>query len=141
MIRSADTLPPVALWRINLLRLIYLAIAVGLNTFVWQQLLFQSSDWPLMSGVAKSMLAAMAILTLLGIRYPLRMLPLLFFETLWKLIWLVMIAYPATVNGRWSVVESTFYECIGVLVIFVVMPWRYVWASFVVQAGDPWRRR
>ncbi|MEO1657574.1 MAG: hypothetical protein AAFR65_07620 [Pseudomonadota bacterium] len=141
MTSSTHPLPTVAQWRIHVLRLFYLAITAGLSSFVWQQLFFESSDWPLMTGVAKSMFAALALLTLLGVRYPLQMLPLIFFETLWKTIWILVIAIPAALGGRWAVVEATFYECIGIVFVFFVMPWGHVWARYVAQPGEPWRRQ
>lgn len=85
------------------------------------------------------MLAALAVLCLLGLRYPLAFLPLILFETLWKLIWLALIAVPAMQNGRWDVVSSTVYECIGVVVVFAILPWRYVWTQYVTAPGDRWR--
>ena len=131
---------PVAMWRINLLRLIYLLIALGLSSFVWQQLLFDSSEWSLMTGVAKSMFAAMALLALLGVRYPLQMLPVMLFEMLWKTIWLLLIALPAGLNGRWNVVEATFYECVGIVLVYLIIPWGYCWEQFIKRPGAPWRR-
>jgi hypothetical protein len=136
---SAQTPPPVSLWRLYALRLIYLLIFVGLSSFVWRQPFFESSGWPLMTGIAKSMFAALALLTLLGLRYPLQMLPLILFETLWKAIWLAVIALPAAHNGRWDVVEATVYECIGIVVVLFIMPWGYVWTRYVTAPGDPWR--
>ncbi len=141
MASQIEISPPVAMWRVNALRIIYLLIALGLSSFVWRQLLYESADWPLMRGVAKSMFAALALLALFGVRYPLQMLPVILFETLWKTIWIVAIAIPAGLNGRWSVVESTFYECVGIVVIFFIMPWRHVWTLYVRQPGEPWRRR
>ena len=38
------------------------------------------------------MLTAMSVLALLGPRHPIRMLPVLLFEALWKLIWLSLVA-------------------------------------------------
>ncbi len=140
MTQAARPLPPVSLWRLYALRLIYLLIFLGLSSFVWEQLLFQSSDWPLMTGIAKSMFAALALLCLLGLRYPLQMLPLILFETLWKAVWLVVIALPAWQTGRWEVVETTVYECIGIIVVLIILPWGFVWARYVAHPGDRWRR-
>jgi len=131
--------PFVALWRLYALRIIYLAIFIGLSRFVWEGLLVRSADWPLMTGIAQSMLAALALLCLVGLRYPLQMLPLIFFETVWKLIWLLLIALPAIQNGRWPEVSTTVYECIGVVVVFVILPWGYVWRRYVSNPGDRWR--
>lgn len=127
---TSDTSPPVARWRIHALRFIYLLIAVGLSSFVWGQLIFESSDWTLMRGIAKSMFGALALLAVIGVRYPLQMLPIMFFETLWKAIWILAVALPAALNGRWVVAESTFYECVGIVLIFFIMPWRYVWTQY-----------
>ncbi|MEM7004413.1 MAG: hypothetical protein AAF498_00915 [Pseudomonadota bacterium] len=127
---------PVDNWRIQALRVIYLLIALGLSSFVWQQLIFESADWSLMRGIAKSMFAALALLALLGIRYPLQMLPIMLFETLWKAIWILAIALPAAINDRWSVVESTFYECVGIALIFFIMPWQYVWTQYFRQPTE-----
>lgn len=89
-----------------------------------------------MRGITKSMFAALALLALLGIRYPLQMLPIMLFETLWKAIWILAIALPAAINGRWNVVESTFYECVGIALIFFIMPWQYVWTQYFRQPTE-----
>jgi hypothetical protein len=50
-----------------------------------------------MEGVAACLLTAMALPALLGLRYPVRLLPILLFESLWKLIWLSVVALPKMV--------------------------------------------
>lgn len=56
--------------------------------------MFNQRPWDNMHSVACSLLAALSALAALGIRYPIRMLPLLLFELLWKTIWLAAIALP-----------------------------------------------
>ena len=132
-------LPQVAMWRIYALRFIYLLIFLGLSSFVWQQLFLESAEWPVMRGVAKSMMAALALLCLLGIRYPLQLLPVLLFETLWKTLWILAIAIPARGSGQWAMIEPTFYEVVGIIIVYFIMPWSYVWSRYVRQPGEPWR--
>ncbi|MFO1241409.1 MAG: hypothetical protein U1E64_13805 [Sphingomonadaceae bacterium] len=133
--------PPVALWRINAMRFLFLLIAFAMGSFVWSQLLFESADWPVMRGLAKSMLAALALLSLIGIRYPLQMLPLMLYEIAWKTIWLTLIAGRAWMAGKWTPdIEGMFTECIGIVVAYFIVPWRYVWARYVVQPMEPLRR-
>ena len=139
MLLSTQSLPEVAFWRICILRILYLLIAVGLTSFVWQQLFFESTDWPLMRGIAKSMMGAIALLSFIGIFHPLKMLPIMIFEMLWKTLWIGIIALPAWLNSRWTDdIESVFFECIGILIIYAVLPWRYAWARFVKQNDEPW---
>ena len=84
----------VSIFRLYLLRAVYLVIFVGLGFDIWPALIQHPLAWTLWHGVGCSLLAAMSLLVLLGLRYPLQMLPLLLFETVWKAIWLIVIAYP-----------------------------------------------
>lgn len=142
MADPADPFPPVAMWRVNLLRFGFLLMAVIMGTVVWQQLLFESADWPAVRGLAKSMLAALALLSLLGVRYPVQMLPLMLYEVAWKTVWIVLIALRAWLAGKWTPdIEALFYDCIGIVVVYVVMPWNYVWARYIRQPMEPLRRQ
>ena len=135
--------PPVALWRINAMRFLFLLMAVIMGgMFVWPQLLFESADWDVMRGLAKSMLAALAVMSLLGVRYPLQMLPLMLYEMLWKSVWIILIAGRAWMAGKWNAdIEGLFYDCIGIIIAFFIVPWRYIWARYVVQPMEPLIRR
>jgi hypothetical protein len=134
-------LPPVALWRINAMRLLFLLMALVMGSFVWTQLLFESTDWPVMRGLAKSMLAALALLSLLGVRYPMQMLPLMLYEIAWKTVWLTLIALRAWLTGHWTAdIESLFVDCIGIVIAYFIVPWRYVWTCYFARPMEPLRR-
>ena len=141
--RSDPPFPPVALWRINAMRFLFLLMAVIMGgMFVWPQLLFESADWDVMRGLAKSMLAALAVMSLLGVRYPLQMLPLMLYEMLWKTVWIILIAGRAWMAGKWNAdIEGLFYDCIGIIIAFFIVPWPYIWARYVVQPMEPLRAK
>ncbi len=71
--------PEVSLWQLYVLRAGYLLIFAGLAVTVWPTWVHHS-QWILWQGVGKSVLTAISLLAALGLRYPLKMLPLLFFE-------------------------------------------------------------
>ncbi len=131
----------VSLWQLNLIRLLFLLMALIMGSAVWGQLIFESADWPVMRGLAKSMLAALALLSLFGVRYPLQLLPLMLYEIAWKTVWIGMIALPAWASGRMTAdIEGLFYECVGIAIAYFIIPWRYVWHQYVVRPADPWRK-
>jgi hypothetical protein len=52
--------PAVALWRVNVIRFIFLLMALIMGTAVWQQVLTEWATMDINRGLAKSMLAALA---------------------------------------------------------------------------------
>lgn len=139
---SQGLFPPVATWQINAMRFLFLLMAVIMGSAVWQQLLFESADWDVMRGLAKSMLAALALMSLLGVRYPLQMLPLMLYEIAWKTVWIIFIAGRAWMAGKWTPgIEGLFFDCIGIIIAYFIVPWRYVWARYGVQPMEPLRGR
>jgi hypothetical protein len=87
------------------------------------------------------MLGAMSVLALMGLRYPLRMLPILLFEVAWKLTWLGVIALPLWLDN--NLAGATGEQAGAVLwavIIIAVIRWRYVLTQYVMAPGDPWRR-
>ncbi len=122
----------VSIARLYFLRSIYLLIAVGLAFTIWPQIINHHKDWPLWHGVGCSMLGAMSLLAVMGIRYPLTMLPVLFFEMIWKSIWLISVAYPLWSSDHMDEVnlETTKNCLMGVIIPFAI-PWSYVWANYI----------
>jgi hypothetical protein len=129
-----------ALWQLNLLRVGYLVMTVGLAVGKWP-LLFNHDPWSLAEGTKDCILIAMSFLTLLGLRYPQRMLPILLFEVAWKLLWLGVVALPLQADGKLEGETRTQTGAVlWVVIIIAVIPWRYVFSQFVLAPADPWRR-
>lgn len=133
--------PVLSMTRLNLLRAGYLFMAVGLTVKKWP-LLIDVADQPLYESVTICILVAMSLLAWLGLRHPAKLLPVLLFESAWKLLWLGAVALPLAVSGDLdSGTADIAMNCSFVVVILAVIPWPYVWRTFVRTPGDPWRRQ
>jgi hypothetical protein len=131
----------VPLWRLNLMRIGYAFMGVGLALVKWPIVIGYDQSTPLYEGVVAVLLTAMLLLAFLGLRYPVRMLPILLFESLWKVIWLSVVALPAALAGEVDqAMSEVIFNCSFDVVILAVVPWRYVWQRYAVATGDPWRR-
>ena len=129
----------ISTFRLYALRAGYLLIAVGMGTQKVPAFLHHG-PWELMHGVVNSMLLALVLLSVLGLRYPLKMLPLLFWEMAWKFTWLLAVALPAWRKHSMDADTSdTTFACLMSVIFVFVVPWDYVWRSFVAAAGDRWR--
>jgi hypothetical protein len=132
----------IATFRLYLLRIAYLLLVVGLGSEIWPVILNHTKTWELMHGVVVCMLGALSLLAVLGLRYPLQMLPLLFFELTWKAIWLLRVALPLWSTHRMNAdFADTANQCLMAVIFLVLIPWDYVFANYVSKAGSPWGRR
>lgn len=132
--------PPLSLLRLNVMRVGYAILGIGLAIVKWP-LLWQRDQWELMEGVVTCMLIALSLLALLGLRYPRQLLPVLLFESAWKLIWLSAVALPQWTGDRMDpATREVTVDCLLVVIILAVIPWPYVFAHYLKKPGDPWRR-
>lgn len=130
----------VSLPRLHLLRLGYLVIAVGTAVTKWPLIVNHEAPWPLFEGVETCMLVALSLLSFLGLRYPVKMLPILLFELAWKVIWVAVVVLPLWTSDQLDpATAKVFYSCLVVLIVLAVIPWRFVVAQYVTKPGDPWR--
>jgi hypothetical protein len=83
MASIAASLPQVSLFRLYLLRAMYLVLVVGLGAMIVPEILSHELT---SRGVIPSLLGAVWLLAFLGLLHPLEMLPLLLFELAWKTI-------------------------------------------------------
>ena len=126
--------------RLYLLRALYLLIAVGLGVQMWPAIIFHVGGMMLPRGILTCMLWALSVLAVLAIRYPLQMLPLLFFEMTWKVAWLLTVALPRWSTGRMDPgTAETAFACLMVAIVPIIVPWSYVLENYVRKPGDSWR--
>ena len=130
--------------RLYVLRATYLLVAVGLGVQIWPLILRSAAAPPEhMQGVVRAVLTAVSLLALLGLCYPVRLLPLLLFELTWKAVWVLGIGLPLWRAGRLdAATHETWVACLVGLVVFpLAIPWGYVWRHYVLARGDSWSGR
>lgn len=118
----------VSIVRLYVLRATYLLIVVGVGFMIWPLLLDAPESVEHFRGVTWSLLGTVALLAVVGLRYPLKMLPLLFFELVWKTIWIVTIGLPlrsaSALEGAFA--ETWFANVMGLVIFSLAIPWGYV---------------
>lgn len=133
-------MPEVSTFRLYLLRAMYLLIAAGMGLTIWPLIISPPEMAADSKTVVRAFLGALTLLCVLGIRYPLRMLPLLLFELLWKLIWVIAFALPLWLTDSLDANgQETLFACMmGVILVPLVLPWGYLYRLYVQAPGDAW---
>jgi len=137
---SPAATPQVSLFRLYTLRACYFIMAVGLGSFIWPVVIHHTNQLATTHGAQFALLAGLGATAVLGLRYPLQMLPLLLFELIWKAIYLIAFAMPL-----WSAHQITaaaagdIKACLMVVIFIPLIPWRYVFAQYVLKRGDRWK--
>jgi hypothetical protein len=130
----------VSLSRLYVLRVMYLIVVVGLGLYLWPDVLHGHRHWELMQGLASCMLAAFSLVCVLGLRYPLQMLPVLLWEIVWKTLWLLIVPFPQWLSGRVDdSLKPSIFSVSLVVLVYVAIPWRYVFVHYVSTPGERWR--
>src|SRR5262249_33461058 len=88
--------------RLHAMRFVYLGTGIGVGVDVWPALINRSTPWDPLHGIAYSFWAAYSALMLWGVRFPVRMLPLMLLQLFYKLTWLIAVAYPLWSAGPLS---------------------------------------
>ena len=125
--------------RLCAMRAGYLLMGIGLVLVKWP-LLPSAHTLPLFEGVTLCLLTAMSVLAFVGVRHPVKLLPVLVFESVWKVLWLALVALPRALDGELdSATQTVLVNCSVVVVILAVTPWSHVWRTWVSAPGDRWR--
>lgn len=129
--------------RLYVLRAVYLLIAFAMGAQIWPLIVSHPANVEHMRGVTRAFLGALTLLAALGVRYPVKMLPLLVFEFVWKAIWVASFGVPLWLTGQLDAATSeTMIEClIGVVLMPLVLPWGYLIRHYARAPGDRWRGR
>lgn len=121
--------------RLYIMRGLYLLTFIGLAYDSWSTILYPNEQLDTLSGVAISFWASYSLLMGLGVRFPLKMLPLLFLQLLYKSSWIIGVYLPARSAGLLDLDLNEFFRIcvIAIILDIIVIPWSY---SFKIYLGD-----
>jgi hypothetical protein len=118
---------------IYLLQLVFILMFFVLGKDTWTHILTHKGSWEPDDAVAWCVWTAFATLAGLGIFHPLKMLPILLLEIFYKVLWLIIVAYPLWSAGTLasSSAQGTTSAFLWVLLPIVAVPWGYVARSYI----------
>jgi len=131
--------------RINiyLLKMVFLLMFLFLGMDAWSAIFSMRNEWNPAEAAAWCIWAAFAVLSIFGFLRPLIFIPLLLLEIVYKLIWLIIVAYPiwSTNSLVGSSAEKMTYAFLWVILPIIAIPWGYTIRKFLIgRPYDPTRR-
>jgi hypothetical protein len=133
--RRADRYDGVRPIHIYLLRVLYGLMFFVLGTMTWTHVLTHRGPWEPTNAVAWCVWTAFATLAGIGIVRPLRMLPIVLLEIFYKVLWLVLVAYPLWVRGTLagSPTGEITAQFLWVILPIAAVPWGYAFVHYLYE--------
>ena len=132
---KVDPTRGVSKFRLYLLRFFYALAILLLGIQVWTEIFTHKDAWQPLPAVAFSFWAAFSALAVLGLIHPLKMIPLLLVQFSYKLIWLIIVAYPlwsANQVPSPAAQELIKANSIGIMLDLLIIPWPYVLKNYIL---------
>ncbi|MBL4631394.1 MAG: hypothetical protein JKY14_09630 [Paraglaciecola sp.] len=121
--------------KIYLLRLLYSLMFIVLGIDVWSYIFSFQGVWEPGEAMKWSVWASFSALAGLGIIHPLRMLPILLLEIFYKLLWLLIVAYPLWLKDELigSSAEGMTNAFLWVILAIIAVPWKFVFKNYFLK--------
>jgi peptidoglycan/LPS O-acetylase OafA/YrhL len=130
----------VSTFRLYTLRAMYLYMVVGLAIYKLPGILNPPPGLSNADSIVASVLGAFMLLAVLGLRYPVKMIPLLFMEFLFKFIWFVGWG-PLTQELSPDAQLTLTGVLMGIILVPLTVPWGYLFNQYVKAPGDRWGKQ
>ncbi len=118
---------------IYILRLMFFLMIVFLGKESWTHILTFKGSWNPEDAMAWCIWGSFSVLAILGIIHPLKMLPIVMLEIFYKVIWLIIVAFPLWKSNQLagSPAEGMTNAFLWVLLPIIAMPWKYFFRKYV----------
>jgi|SRR5437879_5341095 len=122
-------------FNVYLLRLLFLLVFLFVGYDSWTQILRHEGPWDHVKAAAFCMWGSYSLLSIIGVFHPLKMLPLVVFEIIYKIVWLAIVAYPLWSANQLagSPAEGMTKAFLWVVLPIVAMPWKYFVDRYVLN--------
>jgi hypothetical protein len=119
---------------VYLLRLLFILMFLFVTYDSWSHILTHTGPWDNVNAAAWCMWGSYSIISFIGILWPLKMLPIVLFEIVYKVAWLVIVAYPLWIKNELigSSAEGMTRVFLWVVFPIVAMPWRYFFRTYIL---------
>lgn len=120
-------------WRLYAMRGLFFLNFISLAFDNWSTILFPEEQMGVLSGVAVSFWAGFSLLNLIGVRFPLKMLPILMLQLLYKSAWIIGVFWPAKSAGTVDAgIQEFFWICVaGIVLNLVIIPWGFLYKEYI----------
>ena len=126
-----EGVPPI---NIYLLRLLFILMFLFLSYDSWSYIFNHSGQWGNAEAAAWCMWGSYSVISFIGIIRPLKMLPIVMLEIIYKTTWLIIVAYPLWIKNELvgSPAEDMTRIFIWVIFPILAMPWGYFFKNYVL---------
>ncbi|BAV07319.1 hypothetical protein FLA_3342 [Filimonas lacunae] len=108
---------------------------VFLGKDAWTYIFTHKGAWDPAEAMNFSIWASYAVLSAIGLVRPLTMLPIIMLEILYKIIWLLLVAYPLWASHQLagSPAEGMVFAFLLVPLPIIAMPWKYAFNTYILR--------
>jgi hypothetical protein len=122
--------------RINiyLLRILFTLMFLFVTYDSWTHIFNHNGPWDNINAAAWCMWGSYSAISIIGIVRSLKMLPIVLFEIVYKIVWLAIVAYPLRMKNELtgSPAEGMTRVFLWVVIPIVAMPWRYFFMTYIL---------
>ena len=133
--KGVDTELYLPQWRLYLMRGLFFLNFLSLAFDNLSTIFFPTEQLDTLTGVTISFWAAFAILNLLAVRFPLKFVPILLIQFIYKSFWVIGTYLPAYNSGLLNDnLRSFLWVCIaGIVLNLLIIPWKYVYYAYLKE--------